>query len=63
MKAKDINNITDMQGFVEGCLNDFETGIATKQETLTHLKDYTFRVIEVTANNVRVHDKLIHVLK
>ncbi|MFW6247050.1 MAG: hypothetical protein ACOC22_02645 [bacterium] len=50
MKSENINTIEDMQRFVEGCINDFENGIATKKETIKYLKEYTFRVIELTMN-------------
>lgn len=49
MKAKQINSINDCQHFVEGCINDFEAGIATKEETINHFKDYTFRIVDLVS--------------
>ena len=47
LEVKNINTIDDMQRFVEGCINDFEAGISTKEETLDHLRDYTLRIMEL----------------
>lgn len=41
MKAKDIKTFTQAQQYCEGLLNDFETGISTKEESLKLLKEYT----------------------
>ena len=45
MNVKNINSIQDMQNFVEGCINDFESGEATKEKTIRNFKDYTLRII------------------
>lgn len=48
MKAEEIKTIKDAQRFVEGCLNDFESGVSTKEETmLLLLGDYTVVIIEL----------------
>ena len=49
LEVKDINNAADMQRYVEGCLNDLIEGISTKEEIMRHMKDYTLRVIDITA--------------
>jgi hypothetical protein len=49
MEASDINNSRDMERFVEGCLNDLMEGISTKDETMVYFRDYTLRVIDITA--------------
>ena len=49
MEAKDIKNYKDMQRYIEGCLNDLMDGISTKEETMTHMKDYTLRIIDIVA--------------
>ena len=51
MKASDINTLKDAQGYVEGCLNDFETGISTKDETIKYLGEYTLRLMEIFEKN------------
>lgn len=52
LKAKDINNATDMRNYVEGCLNDLVEGLSTVEETMGYLHDYTLRVINLTAECV-----------
>ncbi len=52
MNVKNIRSISDMQHFVEGCLNDYGTGISTKEETMKNMEEYTSRVIEVTYDKV-----------
>ena len=37
MKIDQITTTADIENFIEGCLNDFETGISTKSETMTSL--------------------------
>jgi hypothetical protein len=53
LEAKDIKTIQDMQNFVKGCINDFETEISTKEETIEYLKDYTLKIIELTENAIK----------
>ena len=52
MNVKNIRSISDMQHFVEGCLNDYGTGISTKEETMKNMEEYTSRVIEITYDEV-----------
>lgn len=47
MEAKNIKSVDDAERFIEGCLNDFESGIATKSDAMKHLADYTARIIEM----------------
>ena len=47
LEAKDINNVADMQRYVEGCLNDLVEGISTVDETMQYMQEYTFRVIDI----------------
>ena len=54
MKTSHIHTIQDMQRYVEGCINDFETGVSTKDETIDALRDYTIRVIELTVKKNEV---------
>ena len=49
MEAKDIKDYKDMQRYVEGCLNDLLEGISTKEETMTYMKEYTLRIIDIVA--------------
>jgi light-regulated signal transduction histidine kinase (bacteriophytochrome) len=50
MEAKDINTIQDMQYYVEGCINDLDAGISTKEETIKYFKEYTLRIAELYSN-------------
>ena len=47
MKASDINTLKQAQRYVEGCINDFEAGISTKDETIKYLGEYTLRLMEI----------------
>jgi len=47
MEAKDIKNVSDMQRYVEGCLNDLACGDTTVAETMEDMRAYTERVIEL----------------
>ena len=37
MEIKNINSADDIERYVEGCINDFETGISNKDETIVNL--------------------------
>ena len=47
LEAKNINSIQDAQYYLEGVLNDFESGISTKEETMDCFFEYTERIIEL----------------
>jgi len=51
LKVEDIQTVDDASTFVEGCINDLEAGIATKEETMSHLGKYTGRLMELFWNN------------
>lgn len=61
MKVQNVKTISQAQQFCEGVINDFESGIATKEETLQHLKEYTFQLhdvfFEVAKRNVAKNPK------
>lgn len=44
MKPEEIRTIQDAQIFCEGVINDFESGICTKDETMNQLLKYTARL-------------------
>jgi hypothetical protein len=54
MDVNDIKNASDMERYVEGCLNDLVEGLSTKQETMTYMKDYTIRIIDIVSE---IYDK------
>jgi hypothetical protein len=39
MKAEDANSPEGILIFIEGCLNDFESGVSTKKETMENILD------------------------
>ena len=47
MEATDIKSLNDCQRYLEGCINDFEGGVSTKEETLKALREYTERISEL----------------
>ena len=49
LETKDINNASDMQNYVEGCLNDLAEGVSTVDETMSYMEDYTLRVIDIAS--------------
>ncbi len=53
MKLENINTIEDAQNYLEGCVNDFDAGISTKEELLGHLGQYTGRIMEVFWNTTK----------
>ena len=40
MEAKDIRSLNDCKDYLEGCINDFEGGVSTNEETLMALMEY-----------------------
>ena len=47
MEAIDIKSLNDCQNYLEGCINDFEGGVSTKEETLEALREYTARITDL----------------
>lgn len=52
-----IETINDAQNIVEGILNDYESGICTKQETLKAFGEYTARLMELFWKNAKAKFK------
>lgn len=63
LKAKDINNATDMRNYVEGCLNDLVEGLSTVEETMVYMKEYTHRVIDLASASQKpdTSDDALHI--
>lgn len=47
MKATDIRTIEDAQRYIEGCINDLDAGISTKQQTIDYFAEYTLRIVKM----------------
>ena len=39
MKVENIKSTDDIERYIEGCLNDFESAISTKEETLVYIAE------------------------
>ena len=63
MKVENIRTLDDASNYVEGCLNDYEAGISTKSETLGLLGEYTARIMELWADNVKANPSLLGLQK
>jgi hypothetical protein len=46
LELNNIDSIEGLQNYVEDCINDFEIGISTKEETISYFKDYTFFLLQ-----------------
>ena len=44
MKVEQIKTPDDVERYIEGCLNDFETAISTKDETVVYLAELVVHV-------------------
>jgi len=59
MKVEDIKTLNQAQNYVEGCINDLCEGLSTKEETLGCLGQYTARLMELWAENVKQNPSLL----
>ena len=59
MNVENIKTLDDAQDYVEGCINDYEAGISTKSETLGLLGEYTGRLMELFAENVKANPSML----
>jgi hypothetical protein len=48
MKVEDIKTFSDARRYIEGCINDYEAGISTKEETIKFIGDYTIYIVKKT---------------
>jgi hypothetical protein len=53
MDVENIQSVNDANRFVEGCINDFESGISTKEETMGLMGKYTARLMELFWENAK----------
>lgn len=53
-KLMQIQTAKDAQRWMDGAINDFESGIATKEETMGKLGDYTARLMQLFFINAKV---------
>jgi hypothetical protein len=48
MKVENIKTFSDARRYIEGCINDYEAGISTKEETIKFIGDYTIYIVKKT---------------
>lgn len=53
MKVENIETLEEAQRYVEGCVNDYEAGLSTKEELLGYLGKYTGRLMELFWHNAK----------
>lgn len=46
MEVNQIRTADDVERYIEGCLNDYEAGVSTKEETLVYLAELVAYVYE-----------------
>lgn len=44
MEVDQIRTADDVERYIEGCLNDYEAGVSTKEETLVYLAELVAHV-------------------
>lgn len=59
MNVQDIKTLNQAQNYVEGCINDLCEGLSTREETLGYLGEYTARLMELFAENVKKNHSLL----
>ena len=47
LKVKTVSTLHDAGNFVNGCVNDFEAGLSTKEETVDALAKFTGRLMDI----------------
>lgn len=47
MKIENIKSYEDVSAYIEGCLNDFEAMVSTKQETELHIHQLIIFLIKM----------------
>jgi len=57
IEIKNMKSVEDCERYLEGCLNDFESGISTKKETMSHLIEYTIRVVEIVKDKIQKNNQ------
>ena len=58
MKLKDISTVKDLENYIEGILNDFESGISDKEEASSLIADLIINVENVIEKGVLLREIL-----
>ena len=59
MKLQNVKTLDEAKYYVEGVINDFESGISTKEETLGYLGQYTAHLMDLFGKNVIANPRLL----
>ena len=54
MKVERIRTADDVERYIEGCLNDYEEGISTKDETVVNLAELVAHVYTKATEEKRI---------
>ena len=54
MKVEQIRTADDVERYIDGCLNDFEAGVSTKEETAIHLAELVAHVYTKATEEKRI---------
>ena len=54
MKVEQIRTADDVERYIEGCLNDYEAGVSTKEETLVYLAELVAHVYAKATEEKRI---------
>lgn len=53
MKLQDVKKPEDILNFIEGCLNDMEAGVSSKNETVGNMVDLISYLIKEKEKNLK----------
>lgn len=51
MKLTDIKSNEDILSFIECCLNDYESGVSSKKETITNVVDLLLYIAKMKSDH------------
>lgn len=54
MEVEQIRTADDVERYIEGCLNDYEVGVSTKEETLVYLAELVAHVYTKATEEKRI---------
>ena len=54
MKVEQIRTADDVERYIDGCLNDYEAGVSTKDETVVNLAELVAHVYAKAAEKKRI---------
>lgn len=53
LEVSDIKTFEDIEIYIEGCMNDYESGISDKEETILYLKNLVVGIqLKINKGNI-----------